>query len=249
MLFKTHGIPVCPGCRDQEEQRLCSGITGTLGHDIEQFPVRLCVQLIKDDRMDVQSMLCVCLCRQHLVEAVGWFIYKPFYGHDGLDPFLQCRTLVHHIHRNIKYDGSLLPVRSTAVNLCSPFTITACHIQCNGSRQLRFSVFLWYLTVTGIVLPVSVFLYRPIKGTDDLILPREKFKRNSPPPSFGVFQAVYKIDRMVCFCLIKHYFASPFTSRSSISSFCLSSPLSVEIRLLADGVRPNCSQNLFIIFR
>ena len=249
MLFKTHGIPVCPGCRNQEEQRLCPGITGTLGHDIEQFPVRLCVQLIKDDRMDIQSMLCVCLCRQHLVEAVGWFIYKPFYGHDGLDPFLQCRTLVHHIHCNIKYDGSLLPVGSTAVNLCSPFTVTACHIQCNGSRQLRFSVFLWYLTVTGIVLPVSVFLYSPINGTDDLVLPREKFKRNSPPPSFGVLQAVYEIDRMVCFCLVKHYPAPPFTSRSSISSFCLSSLLSVEIRLLADGVRPNCSQNLFMIFR
>ena len=249
MLFKAHGVPV-RSCRcDQEKQGLCSCIAGTFGHDIEQFTVRLCVQLIKDDRMDVQSMLCVCLCRQHLVEAVGWFIYKPFYGHDGLDPFLQCRTLVYHIHRNIEYDGSLLSVGSTAVDLCSPLTVTACHIQCNGSRQLRFSVFLWYLTVTGIVLPVSVFLYSPIKGTDDLVLPREKFKRNSPPPSFGVFQAVYEIDRMVCFCLVKHYPAPPFTSRSSISSFCLSSPLSVEIRLLADGVRPNCSQNLFMIFR
>ena len=119
----------------------------------------------------------------------------------------------------------------------------------NVFRQLRFSVFLWYLTVTGIVLPLSVFLYRPIKGTDDLVLPRKKFKRNSPPPSFSVFQAVYEIDRMVCFCLVKHYPAPPFTSRSSISSFCLSSPLSVEIRLLADGVSPNCSQNLFMIFR
>ena len=194
-------------------------------------------------------MLCVCLCRQHLVEAVGWFIYKSFYGHDGLDPFLQCRTLVHHIHCNIKYDGSLLPVGSTAVNLCSPLTVTACHIKCDGCCQFRLPILLWYLTVTGVVLPVPIFLYRPVKGTDDLILPREKLKRNSPPPSFGVFQAVYKIDRMVCFCFIKHYPAPPFTSRSSISSFCLSSPLSVTIRLLAEGVSPNCSQNLFMIFR
>ena len=38
VLFKTHRIPVCPGCRNQEEQRLCPGITGTLGHDIERAP-------------------------------------------------------------------------------------------------------------------------------------------------------------------------------------------------------------------
>lgn len=167
MLFKTHGIPVCPCCCDQEEQWLCSGITGAFGHDIEQFPVRLCMQLVKDDRMDIQTVLGVCSATAP--DRSCWSVYiQAFYGHDRLDPFLQCRTLVYHIHRNIKYDGSLLPVGSTAVNLCSPFTVTACHIQCNGSRQLRFSVFLRYLTITGIVMPVSVFLYRPIKGTDDL---------------------------------------------------------------------------------
>ena len=135
VLFKTHGIPV-RSCRcDQEEQGLCSCITGTLGHDIEQFPIRLCMQLIKDNRMDIQAVLGICLSRQHLIEAVGRFIYKPFHGHDRLDPFLQCRTLVYHIHRNIKYDGSLLPVGSTAVNLCSPLTVTACHIKCDGCCQ------------------------------------------------------------------------------------------------------------------
>ena len=249
MLFKTHRISVCSGCRDQEKQRLCSCITGTLGHDIKQFSVRLCMQLIKNHRMDIQTMLGICLCRQHLIETVGRFIHKSLYGHDRLYPLFQCRTLVHHVHRNIKYDGSLLSVGSTSIYLCSPLTVTACHIQCNGCCQFGLSVFLWYLTITGVVLPVSVFFYCSIDRADDLILPRQKFKRNSPPPSFGVFQAVDKIHRMIRFCFIKHYFAPPFTSRSSISSFCLSSPLSVEIRLLADGVRPNCSQNLFIIFR
>ena len=142
-----------------------------------------------------------------------------------------------------------MPVGSASVDLCSPLTITACHIKRDGCCKFRLSVFLWYLTITGVVLPVSVFLYCSIDRADDLILPRQEFKRNSPPPSFGVFQAVDKIHRMIRFCFIKHYFAPPFTSRSSISSFCLSSPLSVEIRLLADGVRPNCSQNLFIIFK
>ncbi len=92
-------FPVCPGCRDQEEQRLCPGITGTLGHDIVWLCVHsshvqsmLCVQLIKDDRMvPFSPTALICLCRFTIPgKAVG----------DRMVCFLPCQTLsLHPFHK------------------------------------------------------------------------------------------------------------------------------------------------------
>ena len=71
MLLETHAVGVCPRGGDQEIQGLGAGVTRPFGHDVEQGPVWLGVQLIEDHPGDVEAVLGVRLSRQHLVEAIG----------------------------------------------------------------------------------------------------------------------------------------------------------------------------------
>ena len=64
-------VGVCSGCGDEKIQRLHSGITGAFGHNIKQLSVRLRMQFIKHNPVNVETVLGVGFCRKHLIEAVG----------------------------------------------------------------------------------------------------------------------------------------------------------------------------------
>ena len=49
MNLPADGVLIVSGGRDQEEQGLHPGIAGALCHNVEQLPVRLGVQFVKDD--------------------------------------------------------------------------------------------------------------------------------------------------------------------------------------------------------
>ena len=66
----TDRFRVCPGSGDQEIQRLHACVAGAFCHDVEQLPVRLCVQLIEHHAVDVEAVLGVRLRGQHLIKAV-----------------------------------------------------------------------------------------------------------------------------------------------------------------------------------
>ena len=80
MRFIADGVGVRACRRDQEVQRLHTSVAGALGHNIKELPVGLSVQLIEHDTVDVEAMLGVGLCRQHLIEAVRRRIDDPLLG-------------------------------------------------------------------------------------------------------------------------------------------------------------------------
>lgn len=75
----------------------------------------------------------------------------------------------------------------------------------SNSRQFRLPIFLRNLHIGGIILAVSVFLHGSEHIPDNTVLPWLQIKGLSPPPAFGVFQAVNKIHRSLCPHLVKHY--------------------------------------------
>ena len=199
--------------------------------------------------MDIQPVLRIGFRRKHLVKAVCRLIYQTLYRHDRLNPLFQRRALLHHVHRHVKYNGSLLPVRGTAVNLRAPLIVSAGHVKRHAGRQLGLSVLLRYLHICSIILPVTIFFDCAEHVPDDCLLPREQVKRLPPPSSLRMFQAADKLHRPLRLRLVKHYPPPPLNNRISMASLSLSSPASATIRLLEEGVKPNCSQNRFMIFR
>ncbi|GFI30218.1 hypothetical protein IMSAGC013_01606 [Lachnospiraceae bacterium] len=249
VLLKTDRMPVRPRRSDQKKQRLCPGIPGTLRHHVKQLPVRLAVQLVKNNRMDIQPVFRISLRRQHLVKTVGRLIHQPLHRHHRLDPPLQRRALLHHVHRHIKHNRSLLPVRSAPIHLRAPLIVPTSHIKRHPRRQLRLPVLLRNLHISRIILPKPVLLHRPEHIPDDRLLPRQQIKRLPPPSPLRMFQTADKLHRPLRLRLIKHYPPPPLKSRISMASLSLSSPASATIRLREEGVSPNCSQNRFIIFK
>ena len=67
--FITNGVCIISGSGNQEIQRLHSGIAGALCHYIKEFPVRLCVQLIKYHAVDIKAMLTIGLSGEHLIKS------------------------------------------------------------------------------------------------------------------------------------------------------------------------------------
>ena len=57
MRFITDAVCIRAGSRDQEIQRLHPGITGTLRHYIKKLPIRLRMQFIKHNPVDIETML------------------------------------------------------------------------------------------------------------------------------------------------------------------------------------------------
>ena len=80
MDFVADGVRIVPSGRDQEVERLHSGVTGALGHNIKELSVGLGVQLVKDHAVDVEAVLRVGLGGEHLIEAVRRLIYDPLLG-------------------------------------------------------------------------------------------------------------------------------------------------------------------------
>ena len=84
LVADTVGVSTCGG--DEEVQRLGTRVTGAFRHHVEQGPVGLSVQLIKDDTGDVEPMLGVRLRREHLVEAVGRLVDDPLLTAEDFHP-------------------------------------------------------------------------------------------------------------------------------------------------------------------
>ena len=190
--FVADAVSIRPGCGDEKVQGLHPGIPGAFGHHIEQFPIGLGVEFIKDHTVDVEPMLGVGFCRKDLVETVGGPEYHPFLGGQDLDPLAEGRTHPNHVRRHFKYDRSLLPVCRTAIDLRPFFPVPTTEKERHRSRQLTFSLFFGDFNVGGVELPIAVGLYGAEQVPDDLLLPVDELEGMARPGSLGVAQALDK---------------------------------------------------------
>ena len=71
MYLIADAVSVRSGCGDEKIQRLHSGIAGTFCHNIKQLSVRLRMQFIKHNSVNVETMFTIGFSRKHLIEAVG----------------------------------------------------------------------------------------------------------------------------------------------------------------------------------
>lgn len=109
---------------------------------------------------------------------------------------------MHHIGSNIKYDGCLLAVSCTAINLSSFFAITAGKEQCNGSRKLRFAHFFRDFHISSIKLSIAIRFQSAKDISYNLFLPVDELEWLTGPCTFGMAETFNKID-----CVIRHLFA------------------------------------------
>jgi hypothetical protein len=182
---------------DKEVERLHPGVAGAFGHDIEQLSVGLGVQLVKDHPVDVESVLAVCLRRQHLVKTVGGLVDDAFLRGQDLHPLGEGRTHLHHIGGNLEYDGCLLAVGGAAVDLGPLLTVPTGEQQSDSGGEFALAHLLGNLDVGGVELAVSVGLEGAEHIPDDLFLPVDKFKWLSSPSPLGVAEALDEPYRIV----------------------------------------------------
>jgi hypothetical protein len=201
MLLVADAMRIRPGCRDEEVQRLHAGIARTLGHDIEQFPIGLCMQFVEHNTVNVESVLAIGLRRQYLVEGIGRQIHDALGRSQNLYPLVECRTHTNHVCRDIKDDAGLLPIRCTAIHFGPLLSIPAGHEQCDCSRQLALALFLWDFHVCCIELPIAIGLQDAEQIPDDTLLPVDQLERFSGPGAFRMAQALDEID-----CIIGSFF-------------------------------------------
>ena len=154
--FIADWICVRSGCGDEKIQRLHSRITGAFGHNIEQLSVRLCMQFIKHNPVNIKAMFGISFCRKHLIKAVGRDVHNTLLWGQDFHSLGKGRTHSYHIGSHIKYNGSLLAVGSTAVNLGTFFAITTGEQQGNRSGKFWFAIFLRNLNVSRVELPIAV---------------------------------------------------------------------------------------------
>ena len=217
-------------------------------------------------------MFCPDLSRKHLVETDVGVVHQSLCRRHDLGAFQKRRGHLHHPFCHIEHDGSLLPVRSRAVDLCRRFSVSVQKIQRHRSGKLALSVLLGDLHIGRAELPGAVLLHDPEHIPYDLFLPGKQPERFPAPPALGVAKVFDKSDRPVCFALVivgfrehepgwlvvlqfrvvlrsllRHQFPPSRSSMSSSGTFFRSAP--AVILLLAEGVRPNCSAILFMILR
>ena len=270
----TDALLVRAGRGDQEEQRLFTGVTGTFGKDIVEFPVWLGMNLIQNKTRHVQAMLRANFGRQNLIESCVPVVHDALGGRHDLAPFQKCRGHLHHLMGNIKNDGCLLAVSRRTIDFGRWLIIGKKQIQGHGSGKFGLAVLLTDFDISRAELTVSSLVHDTEHIPDDLLLPRKQPEPFSRPLAFGVAQVFDESHCPVCFCGIvmagrKHEPAGlivlqfrivfrsalchqlpPPPSRFSISSAASAGlPSEAMIRLREDGVRPNCSANLFMIFR
>ena len=88
------GIVACRG--NKKVQRLHTSITGTLGHNIKQFSVRLRVQLIEYNAVGIEAVLVSDISRKHLVDTACGQINQTLLGIQDFYSLCQSRTHTHH---------------------------------------------------------------------------------------------------------------------------------------------------------
>ena len=212
--------------------------------------------------------------RQDLIKSCVPVVHDSLGGCHDLAPFQKCRGHLHHLMGNIKNDGCLLAVSCSAIDFGRRLVIGKKQIQGHRSGKLGFAIFLTDFDISRAELTVATLVHNAKHISDDLLLPRKQPEPFTRPLAFGMAQVLNKGHCPVCFCRIvvasrKHEPAGlivlqfrivfwsalchqlpPPPSRFSISSAVSAGPPSeAMIRLREDGVRPNCSANLFMIFR
>ena len=149
---------VCPRCRDEEVKRLHTRIARAFRHNIKELAVRLRVQFVEYNTVNVEAMLRIRLCRKHLIEAVRWQIHHPLLGGKDLHPLTECGTHPHHIGGYLEHDARLLPISGAAVDFGTFLAIAAAKKQCDGGSQLAPPVLLPNIHICRIELPIAIRL-------------------------------------------------------------------------------------------
>ena len=205
MDFPAYGIAVGTCSREEEPQRLFSGVTGALRHDIEQGARRLGVKLVKDARRYIQAMLGGNLGGQHLIDAACGLKHHALGGRNDFDALHERRGLLHHIDCNVEYDGGLLAIRSTAVHLSLPFIIVDEHIEGKRGAKLRLAVFLGYFDVCGVVLPHGgvIIAHRAKHIPDNLLLPWQQDEGFAVEFALCVLERLNKARHALGFSFVK----------------------------------------------
>ena len=124
MKLETDRIPVC-SCRcDCHMQGLPSRIAGALCQNIPQFPVRLIMDLVKNQTADRVPVFAADISGYDLVVPGVAVIHDTFCRGHNFRPLLQPRRHLHHSFRDIKYDRSLLPVCRCREYFCTRLMIS-----------------------------------------------------------------------------------------------------------------------------
>ena len=181
------------------------------------------------------------------------------------------RTFRNHMARNavfIEYCISDLQISHIGESLRSRDRCIQCKL---------LPIFLWNFDISCAELAGIILFDDAENIPDDLFLPRQQPERLSCPASFGMAEILdephssvslcrivvrfrqHKACRFIilqfrivgrsfsCLCRSRHQPPPRSSSISSTAAFFISAP--AVIRLLAAGVRPNCSAILFMIFR
>ena len=191
------GLCIVSGCSDEEIQRLHPGVTGAFGHDIKELAIGLRVQFVEHHAVGVEAVLVAHIGREHLVDTARWLINEPLLGIQYLDPLGERCTHPHHVSRHIEYNGRLLTVGSTAIDLGSFLTVTAGKQERHRSGKLGLTLFFRNLDVGSIELPIAVGLENAEDVPNDLFLPVDELERLSRPGAFGVAEAFDEHDGII----------------------------------------------------
>ena len=175
---------------DEEVERLHPGVAGTFGHDIEQLSVGLGVQLVKDNPVDVESVLAVRFRRKHLIEGVGRRVDDAFGRGEDFDSLGESWTHPHHIRSHIEHDPGLLAVGGTAVDLGPFLAVPAAEQEGDSGSEFALAHLLRDFDVGCVELAVAVGLEGAEHIPDDLLLPVDEFKGLSGPSPLGVAEAL-----------------------------------------------------------
>jgi len=128
-------VGIIPSRGNEEIKRLLSRVAGAVGHNIVELAVRLGVQLVEYHRMNIETVFRIGFCGKHLIEAPQRLIDQAFLRQHWLNAGFERRTLLHHAAGHVKYNGSLLPVRGTAIDLAAVFHVAAGKEQGHRSGQ------------------------------------------------------------------------------------------------------------------
>ena len=164
-------------------------------HNVKELSVGLGMQLIKNHTVGIKAMLVRHICRQHLVGGVGRQIGDLLLGFQDLYPLGKRWAEPHHIHRHIKDNLRLVAVSGTAIYLGTLLAVPAQEQERHSGGKLRFALFLRYLDVRRIELPIAVGLQNSKQVSDDLLLPVDQLKGLACPGALGMAE---RLDKHHC---------------------------------------------------
>ena len=210
MYFPADGVSVGACSREEKPQRLLTGVTGALRHNIIKSAGWLGVELVKDAGRNVQTMLGGNLGGQHLIDAARGLIHHALGGRNDLDALHERRGLPDHIDSNIEYDGSLLAIRSTGVHFSLPLIVIDEHIEGKRGAELGLAVFLGDFDVCGVVLAHGgvIIAHCAENIPDNLLLPRKQDEWLAVKFAFCVLKRLDKACHALGFSFIKCHLTS-----------------------------------------